>query len=176
LSILIRQRGRSSLAPALSTAVHDTDSRLFLSRTDSLASVIALGLTSQRVFAAVGGVMGLVALLLAVLGLYGMTAYAVTLRRKEFAIRLALGASRARVVRMVLSQGLLLLFVGLLLGLAFALGMSQVLSAFFYGLPAAHPPTLLFTTILFVTVGTAASFIPSTQAVGNDWLKALHQD
>ena len=103
---------------------------------------IALGLTPQRVLATISGVMGLVALLLASMGIYGVTAYTVALRRREFAIRLALGAPRARVVQMVFRQGTWLVAVGLGIGLALAIGVGQVLSVFFYGLPATHVPTL----------------------------------
>ena len=75
--------------------------------------------------------MGLVAVLLASIGIYGVTAYTVALRRREFAIRLALGAPRARVVRMVFGQGTWLVAVGLGIGLALAMGVGQVLSVFF---------------------------------------------
>ena len=80
----------------------DIDQRLVLASAQSLADAIALGLTPQRMLATICGVMGLVALLLASMGIYGVTAYTVALRRREPAIRLALGAPRARVVRMVL--------------------------------------------------------------------------
>ena len=113
--------------------------------------------------------MGLVALLLASMGIYGVTAYTVALRRREFAIRLALGAPRARVVRMVFRQGTWLVAVGLGIGLALAIGAGHVLSVFFYGLPAAHVPTLLGTVVLFVAIGAAASVVPAGQAVRDGW-------
>ena len=113
MSIVARRRGEASLAAAMATMVQDIDQRLVLARAESLADSIALGLTPQRVLATVSGVMGLVALLLASMGIYGVTAYTVALRRQEFAIRLALGAPRARVVRMVFRQGTWLVAVGL---------------------------------------------------------------
>ena len=125
----------TSLAGAMATAVQDIDQRLVLARAESLADSIALGLTPQRILATICGVMGLVALLLASMGIYGVTAYTVALRRREFAIRLALGAPRARVVRMVFRQGTWLVAIGLGIGLALAIGVGQVLSVFFYGLP-----------------------------------------
>ncbi|AMY12018.1 Macrolide export ATP-binding/permease protein MacB [Luteitalea pratensis] len=176
MSIVARGRGATSLAPLIATVVQQADQRLVLARTESLADAIALGLTPQRVLATISGVMGLVALLLTSMGIYGVTAYAVALRRREFAIRLALGAPRARVVRMVCRQSTLLVAAGLGLGLAVGLGVVHVISAFFYGLPAAHGPTLVGTVVLFGAIGTAASIVPASQAVRGSWRRALHED
>jgi ABC-type antimicrobial peptide transport system permease subunit len=120
--------------------------------------------------------MGLVALLLASMGIYGVTAYTVALRRREFAIRLALGAPRTRVVRMVFTQGTWLVGVGLSIGLALAVGAGQVLSVLFYGLPATHVPTLVGTAALFLAIGTAASVVPAGQAVREGWRSALQEE
>jgi ABC-type antimicrobial peptide transport system permease subunit len=176
MSIVARRRGRASLAAAMATVVQNIDTGLVFSRTASLAESVALGLTPQRVLATIGGAMGLVALLLASMGIYGVTAYTVALRRREFAIRLALGAPRARVVRMVFRQGTWLVAVGLGIGLALAIGAGQVLSVFFYGLPAAHVPTLLGTVALFLAIGTAASLVPAGQAVREGWRRALQEE
>jgi ABC-type antimicrobial peptide transport system permease subunit len=128
------------------------------------------------VLATISGVMGVVALLLASMGIYGVTAYTVALRRREFAIRLALGAPRSRIVRMVFRQGTWLVAVGLATGLALAIGVGQVLSVFFYGLLAAHVPTLLGTAALFLAVGAAGSVVPAGQAVREGWRRALQQE
>ncbi len=176
MSIVARRRGETSLAGAMATIVQDIDQRLVLARMESLADSVALGLTPQRVLATISGVMGLVALLLASMGIYGVTAYTVALRRRDFAIRLALGAPRARVVKMVFSQGTWLVAVGLGIGLACAIGVGQVISAFFYGLPATHVPTLLGTVSLFLAIGAAASVVPAGQAVREGWRRALQQE
>ena len=105
MSVVARRRGGASLAGAMATLVQDIDRRLVLANAQSLTDAIALGLTPQRILATICGVMGLVAVLLASMGIYGVTAYTVALRRRELAIRLALGAPRARVVRMVFRQG-----------------------------------------------------------------------
>ncbi len=176
MSIVARRRGDASLAAAMAIAVQDVDQRLVLARTESLVDSIALGLTPQRILATIGGVMGLVALLLASMGIYGVTAYTVALRRREFAIRLALGSPRARVVQMVFRQSTWLVAVGLGIGLAVAIGVGQVLSAFLYGLPAAHVPTLLGTVTLFLAVGATASVVPAGQAVREGWRRALQEE
>jgi predicted permease len=176
MSIVARRRGGASLVGAMATVLQEIDKRLVLSRTESLADAVALGLTPQRILAAISGAMGLVALLLASMGIYGVTAYSVALRRREFAIRLALGAPPARVIRMVFRQGSWLVAIGLGIGLALAIGAGQVLSVFFYGLPAAHVPTLLGTVALFIAIGAAASVVPAGHAVREGWRGALQED
>jgi predicted permease len=176
MSIVARRRGEASLAPVMATMVQDVDQRLVLARTESLADAIALGLTPQRMLATMGSAMGLVAVLLASMGIYGVTAYTVALRRREFAIRLALGAPRARVVQMVIGQGTWLVAVGLGIGLALAVGAGQVLAVLFYGLPATHVPTLAGTVALFLAIGAAASVVPAGQAVRDGWRRALQED
>jgi predicted permease len=179
MAIVARRRGEASLAPVMATVAQDVDPRLVLSRTESLADSIALGLMPQRVLATVSGVMGIVALLLASMGIYGVTAYTVTLRRREFAIRLALGAPRARVVQMVFRQSTMLVAIGLCIGLTVATGIVQVLAvvfSVFYGAPATHLPTLLGTVALFGFIGTTAAVVPASQAVRGGWRRALNDE
>jgi predicted permease len=176
MSIVVRRRGGPSLVGAMATLVQTINQRLVPSRTESLADSIALGLAPQRVLAAISGAMGLVALLLASMGIYGVTAYTVALRRRELAIRLALGASRARIVRMVFEQSTWLVAGGLGIGLALAIGAGRVLSVFFYGLPAAHLPTLVGTVVLFIIIGATASVVPAGKALREGWRNALQED
>lgn len=176
MSIVARRRADASLAPAMATLVQEIDRNLVLSRAERLAESIAFGLTPQRMLATISSVMGLVAMLLATMGIYGVTAYTVALRRREFSIRLALGAPRARIVRMVFGQGTRLVAVGLAFGLGLAVGAGEVLSAFLYGMPSAHLPTLLGTVALFLAVGATASVVPAAQAVREGWRRALQED
>ncbi len=173
MSIVARRRGGSSLELALIGLVRDLDPNLVIVNTLSLDDMVALGLAPQRVLVAVAGTMGLVGLLLASMGIYGVTAYSVALRRREFGIRLALGAPRVRVIWMVLRDGMVLVFVGAIIGLTLAAGAGRVLSLFFYGLPSSHVPTLLGTLAFFLTVGAAACMVPASRAVRVDWPQAL---
>jgi putative ABC transport system permease protein len=77
---------------------------------------------------------------------------------------------------MVLEQGTWLVGLGLGIGLALSIGAGRVLSVFFYGLPAAHLPTLLGTAALFLAIGTAAAVVPARQAVGEGWRRSLQED
>jgi predicted permease len=176
MSIVARRRTGTTLSAAMATLVQDIDQRLVLASAKSLTDSVALGLTAQRILGTICGVMGFVALLLASMGIYGVTAYTVALRHREFAIRLALGAPRARVVGMVFKQGTWLVAIGLCIGVAVAIGAGQVLSVLFYGLPAAHVPTLLGTVALLLVIGAAASVVPARQAVRDGWRHALQED
>ena len=173
MSIVARRRGSSTLESQIGPIVRDLDPALVLVKTESLSEAMALGLAPQRVLAAVASGMGLVSLLLAAIGIYGVTAYSVALRRREFGIRLALGAPRIRVVSMVVRQGMRLVAAGAAIGLGLAVSASRVLSVFFYGLPAVHAPTLLGSALLFAAVGAAAAAIPAIHAVRGDWRRAL---
>ena len=176
MSIVARRRGNSSLESQLGAVVRDLDPALVLTRTESLSEAMALGLAPQRVLAAVAAAMGLVSLLLAAMGIYGVTAYAVALRRREFGIRMALGAPRMRVISMVIRQGMWLVAAGAVIGLAMAVGAGRVLAVFFYGLPAVHAPTLLGSAALLGAVGAAASVIPAVHAVRGNWQRALQDE
>jgi len=176
MSIVARRRGQANLGPVIATIVQEIDQRLVLSHSESLGDAIALGLTPQRVLATLGSVLGVVALLLASIGMYGVTSYTVALRRRELAIRLALGASRARVIKIVFSQGAWLVSVGLIVGLALAIGAGQILSVLFFGLPATHLPTLAGTVALVIVIGAAATLVPAGRAVRKGWPRALRQE
>ncbi len=175
MSIVARGRG-GNLELALIGIIRELDPRLVVANIESLANAVALGLAPQRVLVAVTGTMGLVGLLLASMGIYGVTAYSVAVRRREFGIRLALGAPRLRVISMVLRDGMVLVTVGAIIGLALATGAGQILSVFFFGLPSIHVPTLLGALALFIGVGAAACVVPAGHAVRVDWQRALREE
>jgi predicted permease len=119
--------------------------------------------TSLRIVQVVAA-MGLVGLGLALTGLYGVVSYAVSRRTREIGIRMAIGASHAGVMGMMLRQGLLLTGLGLALGLAVALPMSGFISSALFGLGVANPPTLALMLVLLVAATGLASFIPARRA------------
>jgi putative ABC transport system permease protein len=176
MSIVARARGPNRLELALVAIVRDLDPSLVIANTQPLANAVALGLAPQRVLVAVAATMGFVGLLLASMGIYGVTAYSVAVRRREFGIRLALGASPVRVIWMVLRGGVVLVAIGAVIGLTLAAGAGRILSVFFYGLPSIHVPTLFGTVALFIVVGAAACAVPAGQAVRVDWQRALHEE
>jgi predicted permease len=136
----------------------------------------ALGLAPQRVVASLSGSLGLVGLLLAAIGLYGVTMYMVTRRTREIGIRMALGARRVDVVLMVLRQGMSLVVVGTIVGLILAAGASQVLSVLLFGIPPLDPVVFSAAAALFVITGIAACYVPARRATQIEPIVALREE
>jgi putative ABC transport system permease protein len=121
--------------------------------------------TQLRIAATVAGTVGIIGLFLAGIGIYGVTAYAVSQRTREIGIRLSLGASREEVVRLVLRQGMRLVALGSGIGLVLGLGAGTLLSKRQFGIPQFDPPVLVGAAVLFTIVGLAACYMPVRRAV-----------
>jgi predicted permease len=173
MTIVARRRGHQRLITELGELVRTLHPRLAIVRSESLEDALALGLSLQRLFATVSSSFGLVGLFLAAVGIYGVTAYSVARRRRELGIRMALGAERGDVMRMVLRQGMALTAIGSTIGLVLAVGASEVLAGFLYGLPPLHAPTFVATTVTIVAVGLIACYIPAHRAIGIDPARTL---
>jgi ABC-type antimicrobial peptide transport system permease subunit len=152
------------------------DPKLPIVTAQTLEDAAALGLVPQRVVAAFAGSLGAVGLLLAAIGIYGVTAYTVARRTREIGIRVALGARRASVMGMVMRQGLVLVLIGCAAGLALAAAAVQILVPFLFGVPPLDPRTFTGATTLFVAAGLLACYIPARRATAVDPVIALHQD
>jgi putative ABC transport system permease protein len=113
------------------------------------------------------------ALLLALVGIYGVVAYTVTQRTREIGVRVALGAQRSDVVRMVLGGGLRLVCGGVAAGLAAAMGLTRLMESFLYGVKATDVATFAVASILLIGVAAVAAWIPARRAAGVDPLIAL---
>ena len=116
------------------------------------------------------------ALLLAGLGIYGTISYLVNEQTREIAIRLALGAQRAKILKLVLGQGLALAIAGAGLGLVGALILSHLMASLLYGVSPIDPPTFVTVTVVLTAVALAASYIPALRAMRIDPLTALRSD
>ena len=122
------------------------------------------------------GTFALVALVLAVIGVYGVVAYAVAERTQEIGIRLALGAERARVVRMIVSQGMVSIVAGLVIGLAGAVAATQLLTGLIYGVGTRDPATFSMVTMLLAAIAFLACAIPALRAALVDPVSALRAE
>jgi putative ABC transport system permease protein len=129
-----------------------------------------------RVAAAVSGTVGAVGLLLAAIGIYGVTAYAVTRRTREIGVRIALGAGRRGIVRMVLRGGLSLVAIGSAIGLAAAAGASRLLTTLLFGVPPLDPIAFGGAALLFGVVALIACSVPVRRAVNIDPTEALRYE
>jgi predicted permease len=142
----------------------------------TLTEQVARSLTRDRVLAMLSGLFGGVALLLSVLGLYGVMAYTVARRRNEIGVRIALGAAAPRVVRMVLGDVARVVALGAIVGLAGAIAAGRLVSAFLYGIAARDPLVLASATALLVLVALAAGLVPALRAARVDPVAALRED
>ena len=118
-------------------------------------------------------VAGSMALLLGVVGLYGVIAYSLSQRRREVGIRMALGAGKSAILNMIIGQGIKLVLIGVPIGLVGALGLTRFLSDMLYGVKPGDPLTLVAVSVLLMAVALLACYIPARQAAKVDPMVAL---
>jgi ABC-type antimicrobial peptide transport system permease subunit len=141
-----------------------------------LSQQLALFLYPQQIAAVVIGVFGAVGLLLAIVGVYGVVAYHVGQRTREFGIRLALGATPAGLTTLVLRRGAQLIALGVVVGAGLALLLGTAARSFLYGLDAHDPVTFGGVSVLLAAVALAATFVPARRAASVDPLNSLREE
>ena len=135
-----------------------------------------LSFDQERAVASLAGLFGIVALLLAAVGLYGVTAYTVAQRTNEIGIRMALGADRARVVRLVLRGAFARVLVGLVLGLPLAVGAGRLISSQLYGVSFWDPLALAIAAGALAVSAFVAAIIPASRAASISPMSALRTE
>jgi predicted permease len=176
MTLIVRSSDGRRLAGDIRRAISDMNRALPVISMRTIEDGMQLSLAPQRVAAWVSGSLGSVGLLLASIGIYGVLAYAVTRRTREIGIRMALGAQRADVIRMVLRQGMSLVLIGGLLGLALAAAAARVLVRLLLGVPPIDPVTFSGAAVLFALVGLAACYVPVRRATRIAAIDALRHD
>jgi predicted permease len=161
---------------SLRDAVHEVDSETAVDQVKTLRQVLDESVASPRLTAWLLGLFALVALAITAAGISGVMALAVTQRTREIGIRIALGASRTRIVTMVMRQGLTLVLVGLLIGVAGALALNGLIASLLYSTPGADPLTFAAVSSLLVLVAGAACLIPSLRATAIDPMLTLRRE
>jgi putative ABC transport system permease protein len=141
-----------------------------------LEEVTAINVIPQRIAAAVAGTLGVVGLLLAAIGIYGVTAYAVSRRTREIGIRVALGAKHGDVMRLMLRQGAVLAAAGVALGIVLAALGSQLIFSLLNGVSARDPLTFIGAAVLFAAVTLLATYVPARRALAVNPTVALRNE
>jgi predicted permease len=166
----------ASFAPAVKVAVREALPGIRIDSTTPVAAMLDGMMQQERMLALLSGAFGLLTLLLASGGLYGVIAYSVELRTRELGIRLALGAERATVTTMLLAEIGKLLTAGSLIGLAGALALAREFRSLLFGITAQDPQTLAAAVVLLSAVGLAAAYIPARRAGRMDPMAALRTE
>jgi predicted permease len=166
----------SSLARSVANAVFEVDKNQPIDNIQTLDSILSASLARRRFSSVLLGAFSLLALLLASVGLYGVVSYTAAQRTREIGLRMALGASGGRVVRMLLLQGMRPVWFGLLLGIAGALGLTRLVATLLYGVTATDPLTFGSTLSVLTLVAALASYVPARRAARVDPAVALRHE
>ena len=174
MALLIRTRADSAgLAESLAREIRAVDPNLPLYSVRTMNEWIESAVSQRRFLMRVLAAFGALATALALLGIYGVMAYSVSQRTREIGIRMAIGARQSDVARMVLRSGLLLTAVGVLAGIAAALGLTQLLQSQLFGVRPSDPTTIVSVVLLMTVVAAAAAYLPARRAARVDPVSAL---
>jgi len=177
LAIFLRgQLDPSTILEQERSQVQAVDPELPVFRAQALDTVLSTSLSVRRFSMEMVAFFAATALLLAGLGIYGTISYVVNEQRREIAVRLALGAQRGNILKMVLRRGLALAAAGAGLGVAGALIVSHLMTGLLYGVSPTDLPTFAGVTLVLTTVALAASYVPALRAMRLDPITALHSE
>ena len=165
-----------ALVEAAESQVHELDPNLPVANIQTLQGQVSLSLFPARLTAGLLGVFGLLALVLATVGIYGAVAYSISNRTHEIGIRMALGAEPLDVMKLAFREGLIMVTTGIGIGLGLAFVATSLISSFLYGVSATDPITYAGISLLLVGVALGACFIPARRATKVDPMVALRYE
>jgi predicted permease len=166
----------AALLATVRHAIQSVGKDIPVTRVRTLAAQLDEVLAQERLVATLSGFFGVLALLLACIGLYGLLTYAVSRRTHEIGIRLALGAQARDVLRLVLGETLRLVLLGVALGLGVAVAATRLISSLLFGLSATDPATLALAALLLIAVAALAGYLPARKASKVDPMVALRYE
>jgi predicted permease len=166
----------TSLIPAARRVVQEIDVNLPLFGVKTQAAQIHQSLFQERLIAGLAGLFGLLALVLAWVGLYGVMSYAVARRTNEIGIRMALGAQKPDVLRLVVGQGMGVTLAGIVIGVGGALALTRVLTGLLFGVKATDPITFIVTALSLAVIALLACYMPARRATKVDPTVALRYE
>lgn len=175
-ALLVTRLSPGAIEPVLKKALADADPNLTIINVRTMQQQVDLNFDQERAVASLAGLFGIVALILAAVGLYGVTSYTVAQRTSEIGVRMALGAGRPSVVRLVLRGAFNKVALGLLLGIPLAIGAGRLLSAQLYGITGWDPFALGVAMASLAVCAFIAAIIPAARAASIDPMKALRTE
>ena len=143
---------------------------------DTMRSQVWQTVQTEALMATLTGSFGILAGTIAAIGLYGVMSYLVSRRRNEIGIRMALGADRTAVVKMIFRESAVLLALGMVVGAALAVAAGRAASALLYGLTAADPATMAQAVAVLLMVAALATYVPAARAARIDPMRALREE
>ena len=177
MTLLLRYRGDAANLPAaVRREAQALDPNLPVQAAMTLSEAVRLVTLPWRVAGMLANVFGLIGLALAALGIYGLISYTVNQRTREIGVRVALGAQRRDIFKLVIGHGLRLALLGVVVGLALSFGLTRALADLLFGVSASDPATYLGISLLLVLVALVASFIPARRAIMTEPLAALRHE
>ena len=166
----------TAMVSLIREAVREVDANLPLFAVKTQTQQAEESLAQERLFATLSSFFGVLALILACIGLYGVTSYGVARRTNEIGIRMALGATAPRVTGMVMRESMLVVFIGVVIGLSAALATTRLVAAMLFGLAPTDPLTISFAVLLMLVVAALAGYIPARRASKIDPMIALRYE
>jgi hypothetical protein len=176
IMVRVRRGNPVDLAPAVRAAIRSIDPQAAITEVRSMPQVIAESTGRARFFLELLGAFAAIAMILAVLGLYGVLSYAVAQRTREFGIRSALGSTPADTLGLVTREGLRLIGIGAVLGLAASFAATRLLVSMLYGVSPLDRMTFFATTAVLAIIGVLATLVPAFRATRADPLLAIRSD
>ena len=177
VSLIVRSDGeRQAVTTSIRTVVRSLDRNVPFNEVSTLEEVISGHIGSSKVLIWPAALLGFLATGLASIGLYGVTAYAVGARTKEIGIRMALGAKRRSVLRMILVEGLVLVMTGVLVGLFLSVLGTRLMSSLLYGVSSTDPLTFISVAALLTVIALLACYVPARKATKVDPMVALRYE
>lgn len=165
ISVVVRTSGDpAALAGTIQSRIREADADLAILKLQPLQQALGDEVAEPRIYTLLLSVFAVSALVIATAGIYGTSAYAVVRRTREIGIRMAMGATPAQILGLVLRNGMGLSIIGVGIGIAAALALTSVVSSFLYGVTARDLPTFLAAAVLFASVAFAATLIPARRA------------
>jgi len=174
--MLVTNSSPGELEPLLTRALSEVDPNLTITSVRTMQQQVELSFDQERAVASLAGLFGIVALLLAAVGLYGVTAYTVAQRTNEIGIRMALGADRAKVIELVMRGAFNRVVVGLILGVPLAVGAGRLISAQLYGVSFWDPLALTAAASSLAACAFFAAIIPAGRAASISPMNALRTE